>query len=72
MSCILRSAIPSPTNDRSSWLLALKKCISASPFKLNDLKPDYFDGGDNCYDDLGFSKKLRLLTYLCDEALNTT
>ncbi|KAL0546405.1 hypothetical protein IC582_016313 [Cucumis melo] len=66
------SAIPSPTNDRSSWLLALKKCISASPFKLNDLKPDYFDGGDNCYDDLGFSKKLRLLTYLCDEALNTT
>ncbi|KAE8649280.1 uncharacterized protein LOC101206502 isoform X2 [Cucumis sativus] len=66
------SAIPSPTNDRSSWLLALKKCISASPFKSNDLKPDYFDGGDNCYDDLDFSKKLRLLTYLCDEALNTT
>ncbi|CAK9324956.1 unnamed protein product [Citrullus colocynthis] len=66
------SAISSPTNDRNSWLLALKKCISASPFKLNDLKPDYFDGGDNCYDDLDFSKKLRLLTYLCDEALNTT
>ncbi|KAG7036784.1 Cell division cycle-associated 7-like protein, partial [Cucurbita argyrosperma subsp. argyrosperma] len=66
------SAISSPTNDTSSWLLDLKKCISASSFKMNDLKPDYFDGGDNCYDDLDFSKKLRLLTYLCDEALNTT
>ncbi|XP_022998039.1 uncharacterized protein LOC111492807 isoform X1 [Cucurbita maxima] len=66
------SAISSPTNDTSSWLLDLKKCISASSFKMNDLKPDYFGGGDNCYDDLDFSKKLRLLTYLCDEALNTT
>ncbi|XP_022155055.1 uncharacterized protein LOC111022193 isoform X2 [Momordica charantia] len=66
------SAISSPTNDGSSWLLALKKCISASTFKLDDLKPDYFDRGDSCYDDLDFSRKLRLLTYLCDEALNTT
>ncbi|XP_038874928.1 uncharacterized protein LOC120067431 isoform X2 [Benincasa hispida] len=66
------SEISSPTNDKNSWLLALKKCISASPFKLNDLKSDHFDGGDICYDDLDLSKKLRLLTYLCDEALNTT
>ncbi|KAJ4713349.1 Zinc-finger domain of monoamine-oxidase A repressor R1 protein [Melia azedarach] len=54
----------------NSWFQALVKYISESRFYLKDLQVDCFELGN--YDLLDVSKKLKLLNFLCDEALGTT
>ncbi|KAE8022112.1 hypothetical protein FH972_007943 [Carpinus fangiana] len=61
----------SPTNGRNSWWPALGKCISESQCVLKELHLDCFDRGADEYDNLDFSMKLRILNFLCDEALGT-
>ncbi|XP_034706874.1 uncharacterized protein LOC117930364 isoform X2 [Vitis riparia] len=59
------------TKGNNSWLKALGKCISTSPCALKELPLDCFESGSDGYDMLDFSKKLRLLNFLCDESLCT-
>ncbi|OVA05028.1 DDT domain [Macleaya cordata] len=61
----------SPTSSGKLLLQALQKCISASRCKLEELPQNCFDMGDDVYDLLDSSKKLRILNFLCDEALCT-
>ncbi|KAK4602191.1 hypothetical protein RGQ29_011297 [Quercus rubra] len=63
--------LSSPMNGRESWWQALGKFISESPSVLNELLSDSFNGGVDEYDKLDFSMKLRILNFLCDEALGT-
>ncbi|CAN6445726.1 unnamed protein product [Victoria cruziana] len=53
------------------WLQQLHKCISKSPFALKVLPPEYLNRGPDEYSKLDPSKKLRLLNFLCEEALET-
>ncbi|XP_021905575.1 uncharacterized protein LOC110820426 isoform X2 [Carica papaya] len=57
--------------DDNSWLQALVKYLSESQHPLKELQLDCFDVGGDGYDHLDSSKKLRLLNFLCDEALGT-
>ncbi|KAJ8434300.1 hypothetical protein Cgig2_009275 [Carnegiea gigantea] len=66
------SPTSSPTNDKDPWIHSLKKCLSASECELEDIPEDCFDKGCAGYEMLQCSQKLRLLTFLCDEALYTT
>ncbi|XP_031255873.1 uncharacterized protein LOC116113852 isoform X2 [Pistacia vera] len=50
---------------------ALRKCVSESKCVLNDIPSDCFGDGDDGYDKLDNLKKLKLLNFLCDEALGT-
>ena len=59
------------TKGNNSWLKALGKCISTSPCALKELPLDCFESGSDGYDTLDFSKRLRLLNFLCDESLCT-
>lgn len=68
---LVRTLSLSPTNGRKSWWQALGKCISESKCVLKELYSDCFDSGADEYDKLNFSMKLRLLNFLCDEALGT-
>ncbi|XP_057951740.1 uncharacterized protein LOC131146279 isoform X2 [Malania oleifera] len=61
----------SHTIDGNSWLEALRKCISESKYPLEELQLDCFDVSDDGYDKLNLSTKLRILNFLCDEALGT-
>ncbi|XP_044467323.1 uncharacterized protein LOC123197205 isoform X2 [Mangifera indica] len=51
---------------------ALRKCVTDSKCVLNDIPSDCFNGGDDGYDKLDNVKKLKLLNFLCDEALGST
>ncbi|XP_071704278.1 uncharacterized protein [Rutidosis leptorrhynchoides] len=51
-----------------SWLEDFKECISESMYTLKDSLLEWFNDG---YDEMNFSKKLRLLNFLCDETLET-
>ncbi|GAV75644.1 zf-4CXXC_R1 domain-containing protein [Cephalotus follicularis] len=62
----------SPTSGKNSWLQTLKKCISESHHVLEDSPFNCFARGGDGYDNLDTSKKLKLLNFLCDEALCTT
>ncbi|EXB97175.1 hypothetical protein L484_008665 [Morus notabilis] len=57
---------------KESWLRALKKYVSESNYVSKEMLPASLNDDVNGYDGLDFSKKLRLLTFLCDEALGTT
>jgi len=57
--------------DKDSWIHSLKKCISESDCVLEDIPKDCFDQGYDGYEMLEPSQKLKLLTFLCDEALCT-
>ncbi|KAF6143778.1 hypothetical protein GIB67_016699 [Kingdonia uniflora] len=61
----------SATSSGNSWLQALEKCISGSQYVLEDLPLNFVDSSGDVYDRLNPSKKLRLLNFLCDEALAT-
>ncbi|KAJ8751793.1 hypothetical protein K2173_025980 [Erythroxylum novogranatense] len=61
----------SPTKDQKSWLQALGECVSDCGFMSNEYPSDCFVKGNQGYDGLSASKKLKLLIFLCDEALNT-
>ncbi|XP_024037214.1 uncharacterized protein LOC18039540 isoform X3 [Citrus clementina] len=62
----------SSTSGKHSWLQALSKCVSNSKCPLNDIPSNCFDCGGDGYHQLDGSKKLKLLNFLCDEALGTT
>ncbi|OMO94641.1 hypothetical protein COLO4_16236 [Corchorus olitorius] len=55
----------------SSWLQVLTEYINESQYSLKQQLLDCLDGGDHGYKRLDFSKKLRLLNFLCDEVLGT-
>lgn len=61
-------------SQKNSWFQDLGKCISDSESKhlLKELPTDCFSRGGAVYDILDLSQKLRLLTYLCDEAICTS
>ncbi|KAJ6406197.1 hypothetical protein OIU84_009843 [Salix udensis] len=58
------------TND-NSWFQALGKCVSKCLFISKEIPSDSLDLDNEGYDKLKSSEKLRLLNFLCDEALNT-
>ncbi|XP_076922292.1 uncharacterized protein LOC143584020 [Bidens hawaiensis] len=55
----------------NSWVEAFKECISESQYPSKDSLLECFNLQLNGYDELSFSKKLRLLNFLCDESLGT-
>ncbi|KAI9173682.1 hypothetical protein LWI28_004800 [Acer negundo] len=59
------------SSDENSWLQAIIKYVSESHFSLEELHVGCFKMGDYGYDQLDCSKKLKLLNFLCDEALGT-
>ncbi|TXG57823.1 hypothetical protein EZV62_015652 [Acer yangbiense] len=59
----------SSASGTNSWLRELGKCVSESKCPLNDIPFDCC--GVDGYDMLDCSKKLKLLNFLCDEALST-
>lgn len=61
----------SPGSGKTSWLNALKDCISESQFVMDSVPLDCLDGKDGGYDALDFSQKLKILNVLCDEILGT-
>ncbi|XP_031287525.1 uncharacterized protein DDB_G0287625-like [Pistacia vera] len=54
----------------NSWVQVLFRYVSESHFSFKELQVDCFEVAD--YDQLDISKKLKLLNFLCDEALGTT
>ncbi|XP_024975584.1 uncharacterized protein LOC112513527 [Cynara cardunculus var. scolymus] len=54
-----------------SWVEDFKECISESQYLPKESLLECFNLEPNGYDALNFSKKLRLLNFLCDEALCT-
>nr|XP_043608247.1 uncharacterized protein LOC122580041 isoform X2 [Erigeron canadensis] len=54
-----------------SWVEDFQKCIIESKFPSKESLLEGFNLQPNGYDDMNFSKKLRLLNFLCDEALET-
>ncbi|CAK9147792.1 unnamed protein product [Ilex paraguariensis] len=59
------------TRGRNSWVESLCKCISESQYALKELLVDGVDVASDGYEKLNSSKKLKLLNFLCDEALGT-
>ncbi|XVF09652.1 hypothetical protein REPUB_Repub07fG0112900 [Reevesia pubescens] len=56
----------------NSWLQVLREYIADSQYPLKQPLLDSLDVGDDGYEQLDSSEKLRLLNFLCDEALGTT
>ncbi|KAK9080350.1 hypothetical protein SSX86_000108 [Deinandra increscens subsp. villosa] len=54
-----------------SWVEAFKECISESQYPSKEALLELLNLQPNGYDELNFSQKLRLLNFLCDEALGT-
>ncbi|WVZ14794.1 hypothetical protein V8G54_012360, partial [Vigna mungo] len=61
----------STKNETNSWLKDLEDLIIQSYHLLNDSLLDWFQEGITRYYKLDLSKKCKLKTLLCDEALNT-
>ncbi|WVZ14107.1 hypothetical protein V8G54_011673, partial [Vigna mungo] len=61
----------STKNKTNSWLKHLEDLIMQSYHLLNDFPLDWFQEGISGYYKMDFSKKFILMTFLCDEALNT-
>ncbi|KAF7820004.1 zinc-finger of monoamine-oxidase A repressor R1 [Senna tora] len=59
------------TSGKNSWLSALRNLISESDFVPKELQLDSLEEGPDGYYNLDLSEKLRLLNFLCDEALGT-
>ena len=62
-----RSVGISATDDR--WFTILGECLAESEVKLDDFPPEMFHKGISEYAEMDSSQKLKLLNYLCDEAL---
>ncbi|XP_059658993.1 uncharacterized protein LOC132305356 [Cornus florida] len=63
---------PSKTGVGNSWLQHLSKFISESQCPSKELLLDSWNVDANGYEELNSSRRLRLLNFLCDEALGTT
>ncbi|KAF5175977.1 Cell division cycle-associated 7-like protein [Thalictrum thalictroides] len=62
----------SPTTSGGyTWLQALRKCITESECKFEEMPSNCFNKDGSGYAMLESSKKLRLLNFLCDEVLCT-
>uniref|UniRef100_A0A7N0UI40 DDT domain-containing protein n=1 Tax=Kalanchoe fedtschenkoi TaxID=63787 RepID=A0A7N0UI40_KALFE len=61
----------SPTSGHNSWLHAAWKCISKSKFGHALTSIEHFCTNSEGYNALDSSRKLMLLNFLCDEALDT-
>ncbi|WVZ14108.1 hypothetical protein V8G54_011674 [Vigna mungo] len=61
----------STKNKTNSWLKHLEDLIMQSYHLLNDFPLDWFQEGISGYYKMDLSKKFILMTFLCDEALNT-
>ncbi|EOY04235.1 Zinc-finger domain of monoamine-oxidase A repressor R1 protein, putative isoform 3 [Theobroma cacao] len=59
------------TSDHTSWFRALGQCVSESQCALEEVPSNFFDKGVDAYNMLDSSTKLKLLNFLCDEALCT-
>ncbi|GLT34021.1 hypothetical protein SLA2020_085670 [Shorea laevis] len=59
------------TGGKDSWFQALGQCVSESQCSLEEFPSNIFDKGVDAYNMLDSSKKLKLLNFLCDEALST-
>ncbi|KAI8528706.1 hypothetical protein RHMOL_Rhmol12G0168500 [Rhododendron molle] len=59
------------TQSRMPWLQALYRCICESQFRSRELLLDCLNLAAEGDGELNSSKKLRLLNFLCDEALGT-
>ncbi|KAL9226556.1 hypothetical protein vseg_002354 [Gypsophila vaccaria] len=55
----------------NSWIHSLKSFLNEAQLAPEDIPEDWFDKGVDRYEMLDSSQKLRLLTFLCDEALST-
>ncbi|KAI0496658.1 hypothetical protein KFK09_022980 [Dendrobium nobile] len=58
------------TNGEHSWLKALGKCLNQYKHLATGLPLDFIDNPSK-YNNLDSSRKLRILVFLCDEALGT-
>ncbi|XP_022759236.1 uncharacterized protein LOC111305737 isoform X2 [Durio zibethinus] len=58
-------------SDNGSWFQALGQCVSESQCALEEVPFDFYDNGVDAYNMLDSSLKLKLLNFLCDEALCT-
>ncbi|KFK33266.1 hypothetical protein AALP_AA6G352300 [Arabis alpina] len=56
----------------SSWFTAVGICFLESEVKYDDFPPEFFKKGIAAYEELDSSKRLKLLNFLCDEALGTS
>ncbi|XWS75441.1 hypothetical protein CRYUN_Cryun01aG0088300 [Craigia yunnanensis] len=59
-------------SDNGSWFRALVQCLSESQCALEEFPSHFNDKGVDVYTMLDSSIKLKLLNFLCDEALCTT
>ncbi|XVF80438.1 hypothetical protein PTKIN_Ptkin15bG0073100 [Pterospermum kingtungense] len=61
-------------SDKGSWFRAIGQCVSDSESRcaLKEVPSDTYDNGVDAYNMLDSSIKLKLLNFLCDEALCTT
>ncbi|XP_047320919.1 uncharacterized protein LOC124924983 [Impatiens glandulifera] len=57
---------------KTSWLLALHRCISTSTFLSGKLKFDQFDGRVDSFKSLNSVERLTLVNFVCDEVLCTS
>ncbi|KAF8104998.1 hypothetical protein N665_0164s0014 [Sinapis alba] len=57
----------SATDDR--WFTILGECLAESEVKLDDFPPEMFQKGISEYAEMDSLQKLKLLNFLCDEAL---
>ncbi|KAK9106945.1 hypothetical protein Syun_022956 [Stephania yunnanensis] len=66
-----KSLLTTTTNNGDSWAQGLCKCMFDSHYALKEFPFDCFDIHGEGYKKLDTTKKLRLLNFLCDEALGT-
>ncbi|CAH2046564.1 unnamed protein product [Thlaspi arvense] len=59
-------------NLREFWINAIGDCLAKSVVKLDGLTPEMFKDSIHPYEELNTSQRLKLLNFLCDEALGTT
>ncbi|XP_033137034.1 uncharacterized protein LOC103875291 isoform X2 [Brassica rapa] len=57
----------SATDDR--WFTILGKCLAESEVKLDEFPPEMFQKGISEYEEMDSLQKLKLLNFVCDEAL---
>ncbi|KAL0734444.1 hypothetical protein Bca4012_010654 [Brassica carinata] len=58
------------TDDR--WFTILGECLAESEVKLDDFPPEMFQKGISEYAEMDSLQKLKLLNFVCDEALSTS
>ncbi|KAL5722235.1 hypothetical protein ACHQM5_005779 [Ranunculus cassubicifolius] len=71
LSMIQKDMDEDPISNGSSWFQELGECISKSRYASIEFPPEWFNRGNGGYEDLDSSKRLKLLNFLCDEALCT-